>query len=295
MIRVGVDGGLTVDHIVRVGKPPHYSSLGGPGLYASLGAQLVEGTQALLRAGLPTSEPKFADDLQRAGVDIGLCETVPKVPTVWVLDSPEGRRLVLAEAPDQLEIAAADEGGQELPPVDWRPYRGLDGLVLCSPDHVPVRRGGAGIVGVDPDQRLSRAKAWRYWTRISAAKGSVIFPSRLQLSSVGADPLAAARLLHEALKVPVVAKLDAEGAAAIDAEHTWVVRDNRVRLVDTTGAGDAMTGAAVAALAAGCDLATATALGVSVARLALAGWGHRGLLGQTPLCDPLAGVRVKKG
>jgi len=92
-----------------------------------------------------------------------------------------------------------------------------------------------------------------------------------------------------------VARLDADGAYVADpAGPSWTVRDAAVRVVDTTGAGDTMAGALVAALAAGADAATATALGVSAARIALSGIGHRPLPGHPPLTAPLPGVTITK-
>src|SRR5581483_7494474 len=123
--------------------------------------------------------------------------------------------------------------------------------------------------------------------------GAVLFPSRLQLSGLGLDPLPAAVHLHEVLGVPIVARLDVEGAAAIGPQGTWRVYDSAVSVTDTTGAGDAMAAATLAALACGSDLAEATALGVSVARFTLAGWGHLGLVGPSPIAKPLPGVHIE--
>ena len=90
------------------------------------------------------------------------------------------------------------------------------------------------------------------------------------------------------LGVPVIAKLDANGALAIDDSGAWHVTDAEVEVVDTTGAGDAMAGAALATIASGCDAATATAFGVSVARLALSDWGAGGLVNSRSLTRPYA-------
>jgi sugar/nucleoside kinase (ribokinase family) len=291
---VGIWGGLSVDHIVSVNQAPHFFSLGGPGLYAALGARLIEGTDVQLQTTLPAAEPRFAEVLVAAGVDISLCTVVPEVPRIWVLTSPEGRRLVQTAGPSRLEVAEDDEEPGPGPNIEWEPYPGLNALLLCSPQRLPPRADEAAIIGVDPDQRETLARSWEYWEEISVPSRSVLFPSRLQLSLVKRDPIEAAVLLNQRLKVPVIARLDRDGAAAIDAEGTWVVHDDEVGVTDTTGAGDAMAGATVSALAAGCDAPTATAFGVSAARYALADWGHFGLVAPSPLSAPLPGVRTRR-
>ena len=145
----------------------------------------------------------------------------------------------------------------------------LDALLLCSPLRLPADVKDAVNVGVDPEQRKTKAKSLSYWQRITIPQKSVLLPSRLHLVSIDHDPFRAAVHLCEMLNVPVIAKLDADGALAVDKSGAWQVNDEGVQVVDTTGAGDAMAGAALAAIASGCDIATATALGVSVARLAL--------------------------
>lgn len=109
MTLVGIDGGLSVDHLVRVGEAPHFFELGGPGLFAAFGARLIKGTKVMLRTELPVSVPGFAELLTAADVDLSLCEAGWDVPRVWILDSPEGRRLVLTGPPAGIEIAGADE------------------------------------------------------------------------------------------------------------------------------------------------------------------------------------------
>ena len=294
MTIVGVDGGLSVDHLVRVGEAPHFFELGGPGLFAALGARLIKGTKVMLRTALPSSVPDFSEVLTAAGVDLSLCGVVRDVPRVWILDSPEGRRLVLTGPPGGIEIAGADEAPATRPNGRRKGFPRLDALMLCSPMRLPTDVKDAAIVGIDPEQRKTNAKSLSYWKRITIPQKGVLLPSRLQLASVDKDPFRAVLRLYEMLNVPVIAKLDADGAVAIDASGSWHVDDEAVQVVDTTGAGDAMAGAALAAIASGCDIATATALGVSAARLALSDWGAGGLINGRPLSRPLRGVRTRR-
>jgi len=291
---VGVDGGLSVDHLIRVGEAPHYFELGGPGLFAALGAGLIQGTKVILRTVLPSSVPDFSEMLTAANVDLSLCDVASEVTRVWILDSPEGRRLVLTAPPAGLEIAGTDEVPVAPLTSKAKRFPRLDALLLCSPQRLPVDVKDAAIVGIDPEQRKTNAKSLSYWKRITILQKSVLLPSRLQLVSVDNDPFRAALRLFDMLNVPVIAKLDVDGALAVDENGAWHVNDEEVQVVDTTGAGDAMAGAALAAIASGCDIATATALGVSAARLALSGWGAGGLVNSRPLNSPLPGIRTRR-
>ena len=289
---VGVVGGLSVDHLVREPAGARFHCLGGPGLYAALGARLVAGTDVRLLADLPAAEPRFADVLGQAGVELTHCRSTPDVPRVWILTSARGRRIVPLEAPAGTEFDTGDDPEPRLPPVSPDFRHGLGGLLYCAPDRIeatPAR------TGVDPDQRLVLQHGMRYWQSIAVPHG-VLLPSRVQLASVAADPRAAARSLATRLGVPVVARLDVDGMHAVDpAGGEWSITDDRVEVVETTGAGDASAGAIVAALAQDADLPTAAAYGISAARVTLSAWGCEGLLAGGPLPEPLAGIRVVGG
>ncbi|WP_039936428.1 hypothetical protein, partial [Streptomyces himastatinicus] len=162
MTLTGVIGGVSVDHIVRAGHPAHYDCPGGPGLYAALGARLVPGTRVRLRCELPTSVPEFRAILVAAGVDLGACAAVPEPVRVWLLDSPQGRRLVETTPPPGAEIAEADDAIAAPTPTGPEFFTGLDGLLFCSPARLDRRFGSGTVVGVDPDQTLARTRGWEY-------------------------------------------------------------------------------------------------------------------------------------
>jgi sugar/nucleoside kinase (ribokinase family) len=192
---------------------------------------------------------------------------------------------------NELGEAEAPAPEKELGAPSERFLAGADGVLFCSPPALPDT-GANLLVAVDPDQRYVRAHGDDYW-RAVAVPGGVLLPSRVQLAGVDADPRRAARRLVATTGVRVIARLDADGMLAVDTDgRRWTVTDDNVRVVDTTGAGDASAGAIAAALNAGADLATAAAYGVSAARIVLSDWGHVALARADRLTAPLPGIRV---
>ncbi|CAM5287411.1 hypothetical protein SALBM311S_09810 [Streptomyces alboniger] len=169
---------------------------------------------------------------------------------------------------------------------------GLDGLVASSPAERPTADPRT-LVGLDPHQTLVAEQGLRYLRRVVSAT-TVLLPSRVQLNLLDRDPRRAARSLADGLGLPVIARLDAEGCYVVTADGNWSVRDRAVTVVETTGAGDAGAAAVVAALAAGADPVEAAMFGTSVARTALAGWGHTALAAAAPLSRPFPAVTTRK-
>jgi sugar/nucleoside kinase (ribokinase family) len=291
MTTVAIVGALTLDHLVRVDVGARFDMLGGPGLYGALGARLVAGTSAAIVAGLPADEPRFARVLDGSGIDTANCVEIAAAPKLWILDSRQGRRIVPTAPSGQIELAGSEDsplGGGE---AEW-PSVDTDGVLFCAPGGIPESVASTTLVGVDPEQREVARHGWDYWRSV-ARPGGVLLPSRIQLAGWPAGPRAAARELASTLRTAVVVRLDIEGAFAVDATgRSWSVTDADAKVVDTTGAGDAMAGATVAALTAGAPLEVATAFGVSAARLALSTWGADGLLGQAPLRTPLPAISI---
>lgn len=95
----------------------------------------------------------------------------------------------------------------------------------------------------------------------------------LQLLSPGAKPsvnhTGLVRMLHEAGVPSVVMTLGSTGALVLDAEGLSEAPSAAVKVVDTTGAGDAFVGALAAGLAAGKTLHDAAALAVRVGAYAV--------------------------
>jgi sugar/nucleoside kinase (ribokinase family) len=292
--RVGIVAGLTVDHLVTVGQGARFNQLGGPALYAALGARLVDGVVPVLGTALPDDDHRFRSTFTQLGIDLTFASTVDSVEKVWILNSAEGRRIVTTAPVGDTELEA-DAGSAENetadPEVDPEFFGGLDGLLLSSPTSALTRADAATIVGVDPHQVPMKQEGSDYLRRVLPA-GGVLLPSRVQLRPFGDDPRAAAARLAKEFGSAVIARLDADGMYVVDQGRAWYVVDGAVRVEETTGAGDASAAAIVAALATGADLPTAAMFGVSIARIALSGWGSAGLISADPIGHPFNDIHA---
>lgn len=258
------------------------------------GARLVTGTDVRLSCPLPQDDPRFTRIFDELGVDREHCRRVPTVPRLWILNSARGRRIVAQDAPTGTELGEQGHESEEdpLPEPTAGFENGLDGLMASSPVERPAAEAKS-LVGVDPHRTLVAEEGLRYLRRVVSAR-SVLLPSRVQLNLLDHDPRRAARSLAAGLGLPVIARLDVDGSYVVTADGFWSVRDRSVTVVETTGAGDASAAAVVAALAAGADLVEAALFGTSVARIALADWGHAALAAATPLSRPFPDITTRK-
>jgi len=111
---LGVRGGLSIDHLVAVGAPAAYDQLGGPGLFGALGGRLIAGSTVRLDTGLPDADPRFETLFTSLGIDVSHCRAVADVPRLWILNAPEGRRIVETAPPADVEIEDPDENARVL-------------------------------------------------------------------------------------------------------------------------------------------------------------------------------------
>lgn len=292
--RIGVVAGLTVDHLVEVEHGAQFNELGGPALYAALGARLVDGVVPVVGTALPDDEPRFRSTFTGLGIDVGFATSVRTVEKVWILNSPQGRRIVTTTPVGDTELesgAGEDESADHVLEPEF--YRGLHGLLRSSPyDELTADVGGM-VVGVDPHQLPMRREGSAYLQRV-LPPGGVLLPSRVQLRPLDQDPRAAAARLAAEFGCAIIARLDAEGIYVVDRGRAWRVVDDAVQVEETTGAGDASAAAIVAALTTGADLPTAAMFGASIARIALSAWGSAGLIGADPIDRPFDHIHAKQ-
>lgn len=292
MTVVAVVGGLSVDHLVVHGLGARFDCLGGPALFGALGARLITGTSARVLCQLPQADARFHTLFTHLGVDTSGSESVTDVPRLWILNAHPHRRIVRVEKPDASEIAEETEiTRQPDPPTLSRPLpHDLDGLLASAPPRTVS--AGKALIGVDPSQQHLATMGIHYLDAFTDL--GVLLPSRVQLTMLDPDPRRAARTIAQRLNVPVIARLDHEGCYVATDSACWSISDSEVKVVETTGAGDASAAAAVAAMAAGADPVEAALMGTSIARIALAGWGADGLASADPISTPLGGVTSLK-
>ncbi|MCU1475518.1 MAG: hypothetical protein JWQ64_211 [Subtercola sp.] len=294
VFNVGVRGGLSVDHLVVVGRGARFDELGGPGLYGALGGRLVEGVAIRLSAALPSDEPRFGELFKRLDIDDAYCDVETNVTRVWILNSAEGRRIVSTSPSGEveLEVSTSVEADEAEQPARAEFFAGLTALLDSSPLSRP-QSNEQTVVGIDPHQVPLRRAGTEY-LRLVVPQAGVLLPSRVQLALIHPDVRVAARQISAELDVPVIARLDVEGAHVFDGSKEWTVQDDHVTVSETTGAGDSSAAAIMAALAIGADIVTAAMFGVSIARIALADWGSAALLEAEPLTKPFNGIRTNR-
>ena len=81
------------------------------------------------------------------------------------------------------------------------------------------------------------------------------------------DPVAAATQLYRQTNAPVLVTLGARGGLLVDADGMEMLSAPTVKVVDTTGAGDAVNGALAAELATGTELHDAVRFALAAATL----------------------------
>lgn len=289
MTAVAVVGGLSVDHLVVRGLGARFDCLGGPALFGALGARLITDTSVRVLCQLPRADTRFYTLFTQLGVDTSGSEPASDIPRLWILNADPYRRIVRVEQPAVSEIAddITQTSHHPDPPYLSGPLPAdLDGLLASAPPRT-VSAGNA-LVGVDPSQQHLAAMGMDYLDAFTDL--GVLLPSRVQLTMLDPDPRRAARIIAQRLNVPVIARLDHEGCYVATGSGCWLISDSEVKVVETTGAGDASAAAAVAAMAAGADPVEAALMGTSVARIALAGWGAEALEAADPISTPLDGV-----
>lgn len=247
--------------------------VGGVGANAALAAALL-GSDVWFAARL--GGDAFGGLVQRrlAGypVDLALCRVDPASPTplAVILTDPSGeKRIVLAPSagmfPDASQVV-----GRALPRVDW--------LHMVAYDLEAAAAIAASLPGVPasldlepasiPDGEVERVAA------LAGMMDTVIVNHHAAALFGGADR-AVGTLQAWGVGV-VVLTGGAAGAVCITGGRRRVTRPPRVRVVDTTGAGDMFAGAYARARTDGAGPHAATAFAVAAASLSCRGLGPRG-------------------
>jgi ribokinase len=215
-------------------------------------------------------------DLAAEGVSAGHLRTVP---------GPSGVALITVDPAGDNAIIVAPGANALLTPGDveaaWPAFTAA--AVACAQLEVPVeavtaaarlaeRAGARFILNLSPAREVPAV--------LLAAADPLVVNQHEAAFLLGAGPAGAperqAAALLERGPQSVVITLGADGAQAADATGNWHVPSPAVKVVDTTGAGDAFAGALAWRLSAGDRLADAVALAARAGAAAVTARGARG-------------------
>lgn len=235
---------------------------GGKGANTAVAASLIGARVAMVGAvGDDANGRLLLGSLREAGVHVDLVRTVDR-PTgaAYIVVTPDGENSILVSpgANGALEPTAVDGAfdGARVLAVSME-------IPLPTVEHAVVAAAEAGVrvlLNLSPVAKVS--------PRTLKAVDVLLVnehEAAWLLDDEGADP----RGLLELGPHSAVLTRGAEGALVITADEVVEVPSPKVEAVDTTGAGDAFTGALAASLADGASLADAARLAVKVAAISV--------------------------
>jgi ribokinase len=270
-----VFGSLNVDFVTRVARLPGEGETAAGGDYAVLpGGKGANQALAARRAGADVAmagavgddafAPLALAELEKAGVDLTRVRRVA---------SPTGAAFIAVDAAGGNQIVVASGANAHARSADLAGFPPNGGFLLVQRETSEAETLAA--------LRWARAQGWR--TIVNAAP-SAGFPAGMltladflianehEIADVAeapmATPEATARALARKGRTAIVLTLGAEGALAVQGDVVARARALPVRVVDTTGAGDAFCGAFAAALDFGRPLDAALAFACAAGSLA---------------------------
>jgi ribokinase len=200
--------------------------------------------------------------LEAEGVDVSAAIRLDDVPTgvaVIVVDE---------RGENQIAVASGANGALTGEHVDQALQLSGSGVVLLGhevpPDAVEAGVNKARQAGWTPILNPAPAREM-----IGDLEGVILTPNAdeaCRLANAN-DPVAAATTLYRQTNAPVLVTLGARGALLVDEEGMDMLSAPTVRVVDTTGAGDAVNGALAAELATGQSLHDAVRFALAAATL----------------------------
>src|SRR5262245_54756788 len=270
---VVVVGSVNVDLVVAVAKLPGPGETVNGGTFARYGggkganqavaaARLGADVQFVGAVGTDDLGEEALDSLTDEGVDVSAVATITDVPT--------GVAVIVVDARGENQIAVASGANGALtgdPVADAPELTGTGGVLLGH--EVPQSAVEAGV-------KAARAAGWTPILNPAPARemiddleGVILTPNAdeaCRLANAN-DPVAAATQLFRQTNAPVLVTLGARGGLLIDADGMEMLSAPSVKVVDTTGAGDAVNGALAAELANGSDLHEAVRFALAAATL----------------------------
>lgn len=298
-----VVGSINIDLTVRVDRLPRPGETVVNGVLSRQGGgKGANQACAAARFGVPTrlvgavGSDDMADDalagLREFGVDVS--------GVVRLSDVATGVALITVDPAGENQIAVASGANVA-----------LDGpMVTVALEAIEPPAGSVVLVGFEiPDEACLAAARWavahdlrivldpapaRPIAHELLAVHPIVKPNRTEAAQLtgGSDPAAAARALAAQTGTPVIVTLGAEGALLFDPAHKVVERvpAPRVEAVDTTGAGDTLSGVFAACLASGAAVLGALSWAVAAASVSTTGVGARGALAERAEVGILMGL-----
>ena len=275
---MNMDTFLHVDALVRPGETIHATSveraIGGKGLNQAVGAARM-GAHVIM-VGAVAADENGESMLSHLDGEPGL--ELSRVLTVDGYATSEAIIQIDASSENAIVVVPGANLANDLATVEAR-------LSDISPDDVLVCQLEIPVETVVHGLSLARARGAR--TVLNAAPATtatellndvdVLVVNETEAAALlnGADADAAGEL-HRIFGVCVVVTLGAQGSHVVSDAHAFTLPALPVRLVDTTGAGDAFVGGLAAALAEGRSVDEATRFGTALAASACGAAGAQG-------------------
>ncbi len=290
MTRVVVLGDVMLDVVARPLTAIQPTSdtaadvaIGGGGSAANLAVALVTGGCAVRYVGAVGDDPLgelARADLAARGVGVDLAVHAGPTGVVVAVVGPDGQRAMLTRRGANSALSARDVLDRLRGPFDHLHVSGytiLDGatraVARAAIDAARARGAGVSVAAcsVAPLRELGAARFLE-----AAAGATMIFANEeeaVTLADAGDAPAAAAALAATGPEVLVTR--GARGAVVVSSDGEVRVPSRATRVVDTTGAGDAATGAYLAARLSGASVADALERAMDAAARAVEGLGAR--------------------
>jgi ribokinase len=286
-----VVGSVNVDLTVRVERLPRAGETVVNGVLSRQGGgKNANQACAAARFGVPT---RFVgavgtDDMGTEAID-GLAELgVDASGVVRLPDVSTGVALITVDPTGENQIAVASGANAA-----------LDGpMVTAALEAIDPPAGSVVLTGFEvSDEACLAAARWAVARGLTLvldpaparpipdellAAHPIVKPNHTEAEQLtgASDPALAARALAARTAAPVIVTLGVDGALLFDPTHgeTERVLAPQVEAVDTTGAGDALSGVLAACLASGAPVLGALSWAVAAASVSTTGLGARGAL-----------------